>query len=127
METIETIMAFELKKYNDISFHKALDLFQESVENYKRATKRQKLKYVAQVFIKACIVMNIEYLTGAQCMEIFNNVATDYGADKDIIEKEINKEMKKERKEYEKSGFIKYSTPWDSRYVVRLHKIKTRL
>lgn len=126
METIETIMAFELKKYNDIDFHKALDLFTESVEKYKRASKRQKLSCVAQVFIKACLVLGVEYLTGAQCMEVFNNIATDYGADKPDIEKQINKELQKERKEYEKS-YISYSTDWDSRFVKRLHKIKTSL
>lgn len=103
-ETIQSIMEFQSKKYQDIEFSLALDIFQESVENYKRATKRQKLDCVAKVFINACLVMSVEYLTGAQAMEVFNNIATDYGADKDTLELRINKLIKKQRKEYEKNN-----------------------
>lgn len=102
-ETIQSIMEFQSKKYQDIEFSLALDIFQESVENYKRAPKRQKLDCVAKVFINACLVMSVEYLTGAQAMEVFNNIATDYGADKDTLELRINKLITKQRKEYERN------------------------
>lgn len=97
-ETIESIIGLQLTQHEDIDFSKALDIFTDSVENYKRSTKRQRLNCVALVFINACLIMGIDYLTGAQAMEVFNNIATDYGADKDVLEKRINKIIKKQRK-----------------------------
>lgn len=73
----------------------ALDIFLKTVEKYKKARKKNKLKYIAQAFLDACIVLNRDYLMGAQAFEVFNNLATDYGANKDDIEKEINKLLEK--------------------------------
>jgi len=102
-ETIQSIIEFESKKYEGAEFSLVLDLFQNSVENYKVATKRKKLEYVAKTFINACLVASMDALTGAQAFEVFNNLATDLETDKDTIEKKINKIMKKERSEYDKN------------------------
>lgn len=102
-ETIQSIIEFESKKYEGAEFSLVLDLFQNSVENYKVATKRKKLEYVAKTFINACLVASMDALTGAQAFEVFNNLATDLETDKDTLEKKINKIMKKERSEYEKN------------------------
>jgi hypothetical protein len=102
-ETIQSIIEFESKKYEGAEFSLALDILQNSVENYKVATKRKKLEYVAKTFINACLVASMDALTGAQAFEVFNNLATDLETDKDTIEKKINKIMKKERSEYEKN------------------------
>lgn len=103
METIQSIIEFETQKYQGIEFSLALDIFQDSVENYKRATKRQKLSCVAKAFINACLVLSIDYLTGSQALEVVNNLSTDLETDKETLEKAINKQMKKERKDYEKN------------------------
>ena len=118
-ETIISIIDFEVRKHQGIEFHKALDLFQESVENYKTAPQRKKLECGAQTFISACIVAAVEPLTGAQAFEVFNNVATDYGADKEILEKAINNLMQKERKDYEKD-FYNPDTCWGARFIKRM-------
>ncbi len=102
-ETIQSIIEFESKKYEGAEFSLVLDLFQNSVENYKVATKKKKLEYVAKTFINACLVASMDALTGAQAFEVFNNLATDLETDKDTLEKKINKIMKKERSEYEKN------------------------
>lgn len=102
-ETIQSIIEFESKKYEGAEFSLVLDIFQNSVENYKVATKRKKLEYVAKTFINACLVASMDALTGAQAFEVFNNLATDLETDKDTIERKINKLMKKERSEYEKN------------------------
>ena len=102
-ETIQSIIEFESKKYEGIEFSLALDIFQQSVENYKVATKRKKLEYVAKTFINACLVASMDALTGAQAFEVFNNLATDLETDKDTLERKINKLMKMERSEYEKN------------------------
>lgn len=103
-ETIQTIISFQLKKYHGVTPEKVLDIFTESVENYKRAPKRQKLKCAAQAFIDACLVLGNDYLTGAQALEVFNNLATDLETDKDSLTRQINKLMKQLRKEYEKNS-----------------------
>lgn len=102
-ETIQSIIEFESKKYEGAEFSLVLDIFQNSVENYKVATKRKKLEYVAKTFINACLVASMDALTGAQAFEVFNNLATDLETDKDTLEKKINKLMKTERSEYEKN------------------------
>lgn len=102
-ETIQSIIEFESKKYEGAEFSLVLDIFQNSVENYKVATKRKKLEYVAKTFINACLVASMDALTGAQAFEVFNNLATDLETDKDTLERKINKLMKKERSEYEKN------------------------
>lgn len=102
-ETIQSIIDFETCKYQGIEFSLALDLFTESVENYKRATRRQKLSCVAKAFINACLVLSMDYLTGAQALEVVNNLSTDLETDKEVLEKAINKQMRKERKDYEKN------------------------
>lgn len=102
-ETIQSIIEFESKKYEGAEFSLVLDIFQNSVENYKVATKRKKLEYVAKTFINACLVASMDALTGAQAFEIFNNLATDLETDKDTLEKKINKLMKTERSEYDKN------------------------
>lgn len=102
-ETIQSIIEFESKKYEGAEFSLVLDIFQNSVENYKVATKRKKLEYVAKTFINACLVASMDALTGAQAFEVFNNLATDLETDKDTLERKINKLMKMERSEYEKN------------------------
>jgi hypothetical protein len=102
-ETIQSIIEFESKKYEGAEFSLVLDIFQNSVENYKVATKRKKLEYVAKTFINACLVASMDALTGAQAFEVFNNLATDLETDKDTLERKINKLMKTERSEYEKN------------------------
>lgn len=97
------IMSFYAQKYPDMTFEIALDFFENSVENYKVATKRKKLEYVAKTFINACLVASMDALTGAQAFEVFNNLATDLETDKDTLERKINKLMKMERSEYEKN------------------------
>jgi len=103
-ESLETILYFEMYKYQGIAREKAIDIFVDSVENYKKATKRKKLYWIAKTFIASCLIMGIDYLTGAQCMEVFNNLCTDFGADKPTVAKEIDKVMKKERKQNEKNN-----------------------
>lgn len=95
---IYTIMEWLVKQSPTISFTESLDIFADSVENYKKAKKRQKLNCVAQAFIDACRVMAMDLLTGAQALEVFNNLATDLGTDKDTLENAINKLIRKQRK-----------------------------
>ncbi len=121
-ETINTIIEFESKKYKDVDFSTALDIFTESVEQCKQAKKRKKLDCAAMAFVHACLVLNICYLTGAQALEVVNNLFTDLGTDKNTLEKAINKIMKKERKEYEKNHT---NRTWLG--LIRVRKRKTRL
>lgn len=97
-QTIYTVIDIIKSKYHDITLKKAIDIFTDTVENYKKSKKKQKLKWVAQAFIDSCLVMSVDYLTGIQCGEIANNLATDLGTNKDTVERKIDKLIKKERK-----------------------------
>lgn len=83
-----------------MTYHKALDIFSDAVENYKQCAYKDKLYYVALSFILAANVTRIDFLTGAQAFEVADNVATDFGADKIRVQNQINKIMK----ELEKKG-----------------------
>lgn len=103
-ESILGIIEF-YNKTNRFNLEKTIDLFADSVENYKKAkTRPQKLKFVALSFINACRVASVETLTGAQCFEVFNNLATDFNATKPTVERAINKIMRKEREAYENNN-----------------------
>lgn len=113
-----------LRCYNkQISKEKALDIFLDSVENYKKAPKKDKLKHIAESYINALMVMKIDFLTGAQAFEVANNLATDFETNKDIIEKEIIKLIIKERrKKHEKTFIYRFYS-----IFVRLCKRKARI
>ena len=85
------IIKWEKKQHPNITLKKALDIFSETVENYKNATKRKRLNYVAKCFLDACLIASLEPLTGSQAFEVFNNIATDFDTDKDTVERKINK------------------------------------
>ena len=117
METIISIIDFQTKKYQGIDFSTALDIFCDSVEQYKHSIKRKKLECVAKVFMNACLVASLDNLTGAQCFEVFNNLATDLETDKEVLENAINKLVRKEKKDYERN---KNNSLWTS--LMRMRK-----
>ena len=90
-KSLITIVESQKYLHPDITLEEAIDIFTETVENYKNAKRREKLKWVAQAFIDACLVMSVDYLTGVQCGEIANNLATDLDTDKEKVERKINK------------------------------------
>lgn len=85
-----------------MTFHKALDIFSNAVENYKNCDYKDKLYYVALCFITAANMMRLDFLTGSQAFEVANNVATDFGADKVRVQNQINKIMQDKEREYGK-------------------------
>lgn len=87
MKTTDKIIKYYRK--NTLTKKKAIDIFADSVENYKKANKKERLYWVAKSFIDAFLVMKCDFLTGAQALEVANNLATDFGADKDIINRKI--------------------------------------
>lgn len=89
-----------------MTYHKALDIFSDTVENYKHCRYKEKLDYVARCFITAANMQRIDFLTGSQAFEVANNVATDFGADKVRVQNRINKIMQElERKgKYDEKG-----------------------
>lgn len=117
METIISIIEFQSRKYHGIGFSEALDIFCDSVEQYKHSIKRKRLECVAKVFMNACLVAGIDNLSGAQCFEVFNNLCTDMETDKETLEKAINKLVRKEKKDYERN---KDNCLWTS--LVRMRK-----
>lgn len=104
METLEKVIKFNKNK--SLTRKKAIDLFTYSVENYKKAQQKDKLFWVAQTFINSYLVMKCDFLTGAQAFEVANNLATDFGADKDTLNKQIVKNLSKERGKNEKNLII---------------------
>lgn len=90
----EQIMRWWLDTYPKMTLKKALDIFADTVENYKNCSPKDKLYYDSLSFITAINIMRIDFLTGAQAFEVANNVATDFGASKVQVQAQIDKVMK---------------------------------
>lgn len=90
----EQIMRWWLTTYPKMTLKKALDIFADTVENYKSCFPKDKLYYDSLSFITAINIMRIDFLTGTQAFEVANNVATDFGASKVQVQAQIDKIMK---------------------------------
>lgn len=87
-------MRWWLVTYPKMTLKKAMDVFADTVENYKNCSTKDKLYYDSLSFITAINIMRIDFLTGAQALEVANNVATDFGASKVQVQAQIDKIMK---------------------------------
>lgn len=90
----EQIMRWWLTTYPKMTLKKALDIFADTVENYKNCSPKDKLYYDSLSFITAINIVRVDFLTGSQALEVANNVATDFGASKVQVQAQIDKIMK---------------------------------
>lgn len=102
---LEQIITFWGRTCPKMPLSKTIDIFADSVENYKDCNYSQKLYFVANTFILAANVMRVDFLTGSQAMEVANNLATDFGADKTKVQNQINKIMKENERKYNVKRF----------------------
>lgn len=90
----EQIIRWWLTTYPKMTLKKSMDIFADTVENYKNCSPKDKLYYDSLSFITALNIMRVDFLTGAQALEVANNVATDFGASKIQVQAQIDKIMK---------------------------------
>ena len=92
--SLEQIVRWWSAAYPKMTLKKSMDIFADTVENYKNCSPKDKLYYDSLSFITALNIMRIDFLTGAQALEVANNVATDFGASKIQVQAQIDKIMK---------------------------------